>query len=221
VEGVAEMIRGQARPLVGRVMGAGIALVLVAALSGCHPSADGGKPNKPAGHIQLSAVLDDQGRVLDVTERVTFPSDVYSFTVSIDRPDRTGTGADFDPWIERLVVEADQNQPVQRLSYIWKPTGVSLAWPARTVTLRYRMAGATYHPTPSVPGRFLAYVTGISIPSTEGFSRTITIENALNLACAEPGGQLTVCGTETGGTWSVTVPAGADDTGVYAQVETQ
>jgi hypothetical protein len=175
-------------------------------------------PHAPQVWIQARVTADG---ILHVTERILFPTDVFSLIVIVTPSELPGLARDFAPQLKLLRASSPQypGQHFPRLESVTTVKQMFFPLPTREVTLRYQMVGVTRHAQPSREGRMLAYLTALSVSSTGELPRTVTVAGASNLGCALPQQPLTMCGTDDDGVWSVTLPPRAASRAVYAQVE--
>lgn len=197
------------------VTAAGLALTCL----GCAGSnqATSSEQAPPTGHIDLAASFTGRGAV-HVVEHVSFPAGTYSFAVSAIQPSAPIMPSVDVADITRLTMTAP-GQPSVRLHRLRGAHYFSLDTPVTKVTLTYRMNSVAQRTPLSPPRRFLIFLTGLSVSSTESFTRTIHADSALNLSCASRKGKTWVCGHQSAGSWRLLLPSGAADTSVYAQVD--
>lgn len=172
----------------------------------------------PRGQVLIDAGLDRTGSLV-VTERVTFHGDpgTHMITVSVRPSAASGLADDFAPRIESLRINTE-DEPLTIIDVGEDKVGF---FPGNTETLvlRYRLDGVMQQSLPSSSGRALVYVTGVETSPASELPRTISVVGATNMGCAPPGEMMSVCGTEAGGAWTVTLSPEQSDHAVYAQVD--
>lgn len=204
-----------------RLTGLALVLCALAAGSGCTlvPTTDAETTSLPQAKVELSAKFSTRG-IVTVTERVAFSTDVSTLTLSPRTPGISSGATAFAPKIRQFRVSVP-GQGRRHIRLLRASQDLFFSWGVPAVTIRYQLHGASSHQSPSVSGRYLAYVTGLDVGSvaTDPMPRTVTVERALNLACAEPGEPLEQCGGKAADAWTADLPAEAADTDVYAQVD--
>ena len=189
-------------------------------LNGCR-AADEPPATEPTTSPQVTLTVRMGGAgVLTVHQDVHFSEPSYSLSLSPDPPEiSVGDEERFRPLITHVTAQApgQPDQHVRRVDY--DSRWVSFTEPVREVTLDYRMRGVMAHQRPSVPGRFLVYVTALSVGPVDGAERVVTVEGALNLGCLNGDGELDVCGRQTEDGWTVRLPPDRAATSVLAQVQ--
>jgi hypothetical protein len=198
----------------------GLATAVAAGLlAGCNADENAAAPTTAKSRATQTLTVRMVGAsTVSVDQHVQLASASYSVAVSPVPPESSpGDVERFRPSITHLTAQAP-DQPTQRVRQVDYDTRISFDQPVSEVTLHYRMNGVAAHQRPSVPGRFLVYVTAVSVDSP-GADRVITVKGALNLGCLADGSQLRLCGHQSSDGWTVHLPPDQASTAVLAQMQ--
>ncbi len=185
---------------------AGDAGVRPAAEGTARPAADHSSPDDRRGRdsgavrpgIMLSAAVDDFG-VMEVAEVAHARQPLLHLSLA---PPPTQAGTDGTPRLEGVQVSAD-GQPVSVPDTIAEPTQITLAEPATTIELRYRVVGAAARSVPAPPGRATLSLRPALASTLVGTRAVVRVNGAEvhNLVCVDRVPEERLCGIDRGDGW--------------------
>ena len=218
-----------ARPLRAWLVVLATAAVVLVAIGGwwlfARPSAPGGSGavtgSGAAGasfDVRTVVGIGADGR-LRATERIAFPSP--RSTVSVSIPRGSGVIGEFTPQVDRLMVQGVEfRESVSSTLSVGDSTVVRLPKPVRDVLVSYSATGVVHRSQPAPAGRALVLVTPLAVGDVRAGSwkLQLTSPQVTNLGCAGADGELSVCGSRSGGLWSAVGGVGKPVPAVVAQV---
>ena len=212
-----------ARPLRTWLVVLATAAVVLAAIGGwwlfARPSSPGGSGAAGASFDVRTVVgIGADGR-LRATERIAFSSPRSTISVSIPRG--AGVLGEFTPQVDRLMVQGVEfRESVPSALSVGDSTVVRLPKPVRDVAVSYSATGVVHRSQPAPAGRALVLVTPLAVADVGAGSWKVQLisPQVTNLGCAGADGELSVCGSRSGGLWSAEGGAGKPVPAVVAQL---